>query len=109
MQTVFHLNASELDENFLDALKMLFRDRVITITVEAASAAHSEQYAGEEEYIENGIDETEFLMRHPANRSRLLEAIQNADAGNLITVDMEKILAGAHPSDAIIHSKPVTA
>lgn len=99
MQTVFHLNASELDVNFLEALKTLFRDSDIAITVETVSNGHSD----------NDEDEMDFLMQNPANRARLLEAIHNADTGNLITVDMEKILAGVHPSEAIIRTESVAA
>lgn len=99
MQTVFHLNASELDANFLEALKTLFRDSDIAITVETVSNRHSD----------NDEDETAFLMQNPTNRARLLEAIHNADTGNLITVDMDKILEGVHPSEAIIRTESVAA
>jgi antitoxin YefM len=101
MQTVFHLNANELNVHFLDALKLLFGEDDITITVEASSNGHSDD--------DNEMDETGFLMQNPANRARLLEAIKNADAGNLITVDVAKILAGGHPTEAIIHPELVPA
>ncbi|MBC8042090.1 MAG: hypothetical protein IAF08_01480 [Rhizobacter sp.] len=35
MQTTFELNASELDERFITALRTLFKDRNLKITVEA--------------------------------------------------------------------------
>ncbi len=94
MQTVFHLNASELDANFLDALKTLFRDSDIAITVETVSNGHSD----------NDEDETDFLMQNPANQAMLETSMREADEGKLITVDMEKILAGFHPSESIISS-----
>ncbi len=105
MQSIFHLHTSELDASFLDALKSLFRDTEITVTVKAASNGHSH----DDDAKESAIDETEFLLSHPANRARLLEAINNADAGNLIAVDVEKILAGVHPSEAIITPQTVAA
>lgn len=101
MQTVFYITEDELDAHFLDALKPLFRKNTLKITVEAASHGHLEE--------DGTMDETEFLMQNPANRARLLEAIKNADAGNLITVDVEKILAGAHPTEAIIYPELVPA
>jgi hypothetical protein len=94
MQTVFHLNASELDVNFLEALKTLFRDSDIAITVETVSNGHSD----------NDEDETDFLMQNPANQAMLETSMREADEGKLITVDMEKILAGFHPSESIISS-----
>lgn len=94
MQTVFHLNTSELDANFLDALKTLFRDSDIAITVETVSNGHSDK----------DEDETDFLMQNPANQAMLEASMREADEGKLITVDMEKILAGFHPSESIISS-----
>ncbi|TAE24091.1 MAG: hypothetical protein EAZ92_13620 [Candidatus Kapaibacterium sp.] len=96
MQTTFRLNAAELNEQFLEAVKMLFRDKELTITVQPASNGHSE--------ADDAMDETEFLMSNPANYARLLESMRHAEEGKLITVDIDKILAGAHPSEAIISS-----
>jgi antitoxin YefM len=63
MYTIYKLRADELDQRFLDTLKHQFQDREIEIVVsEAAEAAE---------------DETAYLLRSPANRERLLKAIEN--------------------------------
>lgn len=43
-------------------------------------------------------------MENPANQAMLETSIREADEGKLITVDMEKILAGFHPAESIIRS-----
>ncbi|HEV7509011.1 MAG TPA: hypothetical protein VGS07_29315 [Thermoanaerobaculia bacterium] len=63
MYTIYKLRADELDEHFLTTLKHQFQDREIEIVVsEAADVAE---------------DETAYLLRSPANRERLLQAIEN--------------------------------
>ncbi|HSU84100.1 MAG TPA: hypothetical protein VLR69_16895 [Thermoanaerobaculia bacterium] len=63
MYTVYKLRADELDQRFLDTLKHQYQDREIEIVVsEAAEAAE---------------DETAYLLRSPANRERLLKAIES--------------------------------
>lgn len=58
METVFKLKAKELDISFIDSLKNLFKDREIEISVKPTQ------------------DETEFLLKTPANKKELLEAIK---------------------------------
>jgi antitoxin YefM len=58
MQISYRLNANELDHNFLESLKAAFQDKEIEIVV-----------------YEN--DETTFLLQNPANRQRLLTAVEN--------------------------------
>ena len=73
MQSVYHLNANELDDRFLESLKVLFGDRRIEIVV-------------------SSVDETEYLLSNPANREHLLRAIKNVEEGrNLITVQLEDL------------------
>ncbi|MFN8493924.1 MAG: hypothetical protein U0350_40370 [Caldilineaceae bacterium] len=73
MYSVYHLNADELDNQFLEALKTLFKNKTIEIVV-------------------SEVDETEYLLKSPANRKRLLEAIENVNNGqNLIEVKMEDL------------------
>jgi antitoxin YefM len=63
MYTIYKLKADELDQRFLDSLKHQFQDREIEIVVsESADVAE---------------DETAYLLRSPANRDRLLKAIEN--------------------------------
>ena len=60
MYTIYRLNASELDSQFVESLKALFKDKEIEITV-------------------SEVDETAYLLRSEANKKRLLEAIRNVD------------------------------
>lgn len=72
MYTIYKLKADELDQRFLDGLKSQFQDREIEIVVsEAADVAE---------------DETAYLLRSPANRDRLLKAIENVAQGRHLEV-----------------------
>lgn len=72
MQTIFQVNADDLDQNFLESLKTLFKHKEIEIAV-----------------YERG--ETEYLERSPANRERLLQAIQDVENNrNLVTPEQEQ-------------------
>ncbi|MBS4027337.1 MAG: hypothetical protein KGZ58_01770 [Ignavibacteriales bacterium] len=72
MYTTYKLKLSELNEQFLDGLKMLFRDKQ-----EVEIAVY-----GSDTPIE---DETTYLMKSKFNRERLLQAIQESEEGkNLI-------------------------
>ncbi len=62
MVTIYRLNADELDGNFLASLKAAFAHKEIEIAVAEA-------------------DETEYLLRSPANRERLLAAVADVEAG----------------------------
>ena len=69
MYTIYRLNADELDSKFLDSLKSMFGHKQIEIAVSEA-------------------DETDYLLRAPANRERLLQVVTDVDAGrNLVTPD----------------------
>ena len=54
MSTVFHINANELDEEFLNSLKSLYQNKQIEIIVSES-------------------DETAYLLNSEANRKRILE------------------------------------
>ena len=67
MFTIYRLNADELDADFLESLKAAFRHKEIEIAVGEA-------------------DETEDLLRSPANRERLLAAVADVEAGRNVVV-----------------------
>jgi len=75
MYAHYKLKASELDVKFLEAVRDLFEDREIEIAV--CDTAEEEE------------DETTYLLKSPANRERLLKAIERAAREeNLVTVDL---------------------
>lgn len=67
MYALYKLRADELDQRFLDTLKSQFQDREIEIAVSEA--------------VDSTEDETAYLLRSPANRERLLRAIDNVAQG----------------------------
>lgn len=78
MYAVYKMRADELDGSFLEKLKSLFKDREIEIAVSEADAS--------------GEDETAYLLESPANRERLLRAIENiANDRDLVTVDLDRL------------------
>ena len=73
MQTVYRLNANELDENFLAGLKATFKDQEIEIIVYS-------------------VDETAYLMVSEPNRARLLQAVENVkQRSNLVEVNLNEL------------------
>ncbi len=78
MYTIYKMKAEDLDNRFLRALKAMFKDKEIEIAV--CEAAEVEE------------DETAYLLKSPANRERLLKAIENvAHNQNLVDVDPNKL------------------
>jgi antitoxin YefM len=63
MYTLYRLNADDLNERFLESLRALFQGKDIEISVC--------------ETADQTDDETAYLLRSPANRKRLMEAIAN--------------------------------
>ena len=72
MYTEFHIKANALDEAFLKGIKAMFKSKPISIIIT------------EEQ------DETEYLLQSTANRKMLEESLKQAEAGNLITVKLDK-------------------
>jgi antitoxin YefM len=73
MQVIYRLKASELNEQFIESLKLTFGEEEIEITV-------------------SPIDETDYLLRSPANKQKLLNAIENVKQGkNLVEVNLEEL------------------
>lgn len=78
MYTIYRINESELDTHFLMALKAMFKDKEIEISVCETSEAER--------------DETYYLLKSPANREHILKAIENiAQDRNLVTVNPERL------------------
>ncbi|MBA3633487.1 MAG: hypothetical protein H0W58_11885 [Acidobacteria bacterium] len=72
MQTIYQINADELDENLLDSIKAQFKHKEIEIVV-----------------FER--DETAYLLRSPANREYLLRTIQDVKENrNIIVPNQEQ-------------------
>jgi antitoxin YefM len=72
MDAIYHVKADELDQDFLDALKAMFKDKEIEIAV-------SER------------DETAYLLRSPANREHLLRAVADvASLKNIVAPEQEQ-------------------
>ena len=69
MYTIYRLNADELDSKFLESLKSAFGHKQIEIAVSES-------------------DETDYLLRAPANREHLVSALADVEAGrNLVVPD----------------------
>lgn len=81
MSTIFQLNESELDSQFLEGLKLLFKNQYLTFTIEAEP-----------------METTQHLLSNAVNRERLLESVKNINnETNLteITIDELNALANA--------------
>jgi len=78
MYTLYKINADELNENFIASIKAQFQHKDIEIAIcETAQTEH---------------DETGYLLRHPANKARLLEAIDNIKNGECVSVNLDDLL-----------------
>ena len=60
METIYRLNADELDNKFIDSLKSVFKNKDIEITV-------------------SEIDETEYLLRSTKNKELLSKAVSDVE------------------------------
>lgn len=78
MHTTYRINANDLDSRFIRALKALFKNKEIEIAVcEAAQTAN---------------DETAYLLKSPANKKRLLQAVENiANNRGLIVTNLDDL------------------
>lgn len=78
MYTIYRLKANELDEGFLKSLKAMFKNKEIEIAV--AEVAEIEE------------DETAYLLKSPANRERLLKAVENVAQGrSLVAKNLDEL------------------
>ena len=67
METIYQLNADDLNDDFLEGLKTSFKHKEIEIVVYER-------------------DETAYLLRSPANRARLLQAVADIEQNRNLTV-----------------------
>jgi hypothetical protein len=77
MYTVYKINADELNENFIASIKAQFQHKEIEIAI--CETAQAEE------------DETDYLLRDPANKAHLLEAIDNVKKGRLVTAHLNDL------------------
>lgn len=74
MHTTFHYETpSELNSDFLKAIKTLFKNQRITVTVEAE------------------MDTTEYLLRNEANRNFLEKSIKQMENGDVVKVNINDL------------------
>ena len=72
METIYQLNADDLDEDFLEGLKASFKHKEIEIVVYER-------------------DETAYLLRSLANREQLLKAVADIEQNrNVVVPDQEQ-------------------
>lgn len=72
MHTTYQIEADDLDQNFLDSIKTLFKHKKIEIRVAE-------------------LDETEYLLHSSANRDHLLGAIEDVEGGrDLVVPDQDR-------------------
>ena len=78
MYTTYRIHADELNGQFLKALKALFKNKQLEITVCEASEVEE--------------DETAYLMSTPANHEHLMRAIANINKReNLVSVSLDDL------------------
>ena len=73
MTTTFEMNANELDNKFVKAIKELFKDKKIQITVGV------------------DMDQTDYLNSSEANRKMLSKSLKQAAKGEIVTIPLSKL------------------
>jgi hypothetical protein len=76
MTTTFRINANDLDQDFFDRLKAMFKGKEIEIIVHETPE----------------MDETAYLLSVPANRKHILDAHARVERREgLVEVDVESL------------------
>lgn len=75
MYTSYHLNSNELNADFLESVKKLFKNKRITIS------------------IEEEMDETEYLLSTDANRKHLEDALNSKEGYSFTAEEFTKYVA----------------
>jgi antitoxin YefM len=70
MYTTYKLKANDLNDDFLQSVKALFHDKVVEISICDSNEAEE--------------DETAYLLKNPANKQHLLNAISNVENGSAL-------------------------
>jgi len=86
METTYRLNTRELGNNFVNAIKNAYPDQNIEIMVRLDD------------------DETEYLLRSPANRENLERAVKNVEQGKNI-VSFENLEQAMHVAETQVATK----
>jgi hypothetical protein len=73
MTTVFQMNATEMDNRFVDAVKSLFKDSTITISIEKSN------------------DLTDSFNDDVLTRQQLTKAMNGSRQGTVIGVDVDDL------------------
>jgi antitoxin YefM len=74
MQTTYRVRADELTDDFVQALKVTYKDREIEIVVSDV------------------VDDTDYLLSTAANREQLLGAIKDIESGeNLASFSLDDL------------------
>jgi len=73
MITSYRLNANELSMDVLNAIRLLFKDKEIEISVTEA------------------IDETEYLLASASNKEQIMSSIAELENGNGVEMTIEEL------------------
>lgn len=71
MITTIQTEADKIDYQFIDAIKTLFKNKRIKVT------------------IEDEMDETEYLLSNESNKEFLLRSIKQAEQGTLVSFNSD--------------------
>ena len=74
MESIFRINANELDMDFINKIKSLFKGKNLEVVIQVQE------------------DETEYLLKSKANKKHLLKAVNDINKNkNLKTLDTAKL------------------
>lgn len=72
MTTTFEIDVSEIDASFVKAIKSLFKNRRIKVTVES------------------DIDETDYLLGHQPSYEQLRKSLTDVANGDIVTFNQQE-------------------